>query len=72
MLCSTIITSIGLVSDILGVILIYFWGLPNREHEKVKWECDPIIRKRMKKRSKWGLILLIFGFVLQLLGNCIK
>ena len=72
-----VINSVGLALDILGVILLFLYGLPeeisktgarhlvleDEEKEEVeKW-------KRYKKKSYLGLALLVIGFSLQLVSN---
>ena len=73
-----VINSAGLVLDIGGVVLLFIYGLPsevnksggviiewpdpNSEQEQRKW-------KSYKRRSHWGLFLLVFGFLLQLVSN---
>ena len=71
-----IINTVGLAFDIVGVILLFFYGLPEpisktgaghltwgeNEEEATKWRL-------YKTRSCWGLALLIIGFSLQLLSN---
>ena len=78
-LSPAVISSAGLILDILGVILLFYYGLPeeisktgrgdlftwgSHEEEAKKW-------KRYKKRSYWGLALLVLGFSLQLVSNWI-
>lgn len=63
------VNSIGLLFDIIGVLLIYFYGLPNRAAEKLRWESDLEKEKKLKHRSIWGLIFIGIGFVLQLISN---
>jgi hypothetical protein len=63
------INSIGLVFDIIGVLLIYFYGLPNRSAEEVKWESNVDKEKQLKRLSLFGLIFIGFGFILQLISN---
>ncbi len=73
-----VINSAGLAFDIGGVILLFRyglpaevsksggtrleWGNPDSEQEQRKW-------KRYKRRSNWGLFLLVLGFFLQLVSN---
>lgn len=71
---STVLSSIGLFTDIVGAVIIFknapdnflifdggtFGGrLTEEEKRKLK----------KNKRMKLGLMLMIFGFFLQLLGN---
>ena len=71
-----VVNSAGLALDIGGVILLFFYGLPEEisktgaghltwgedKEEAKKW-------KRYKRRSRWGLVLLVWGFFLQLVSN---
>ena len=76
------INSLGLALDIIGVILLFIFGLPSRfvtdgpprellsfgvdtdgvEQWKKKW-------KRYDRWSRFGLVLLVVGFVLQIVSN---
>ena len=75
-----VINSAGLALDIAGVILLFIYGLPedvsksggmvigypnhDKEKEVRKW-------KSYKKKSYLGLVLLVLGFLLQLVSNWI-
>ena len=76
-LCPDVINSVGLVFDIGGVILLFFYGLPAdvsktgetsflladaNEEEANKWQ-------RYNKISYLALVFLGFGFFLQLVSN---
>jgi len=75
-----IINSIGLILDIIGVVLIFFFGIPRKidssgyiflaveeedEKEKKSGKLYNIL-------SHLGLILVFIGFALQLLSNFMK
>ena len=78
------LVSIGLVLDIVGVILLFFYGLPNNipapssgtvivwpggeANESEKEEYRKELKK-YKRLSRLGIILLLVGFGLQLIGN---
>ena len=74
--------TIGLLFDILGAILLFFYGLPNpidmgqnlpyKEHEKHLRETGQLNPeyRRYKSLSRCGIALLIIGFALQIAGNC--
>lgn len=70
----SLINSLGLAFDILGVILLFFYE-PPKETYGILLESAPSEEQRNKtyksKRrwSKWGLISLIFGFLLQIISN---
>lgn len=69
------LTLIGLILDIFGVAIIYFWGLP----EKIDKDGDILLslggadKEEIKKAKKYdfmstiGLGMLIVGFSLQAL-----
>ena len=74
------LNTLGLISNILGVILIFFYGLPQPSHDAREFlelvdntieEKNIEIRKR-KARYKFfayfALILLLTGFALQFLA----
>lgn len=77
MTAQQIANCIGLTFDIVGVIMLFFIGLPSDldKHGAIystvnindtyanKW-------KKVNKLSKTGLSLIIFGFALQLLSTC--
>jgi hypothetical protein len=74
--------SIGLVCDIVGAGLLFFFGVPpmvnpsgrifmTREMRVVGTDPAAIRRaKRYERLGRLGLILLIVGFALQFLSNC--
>lgn len=84
--CSKIINSIGLLCDIAGAIIIFKFGLPPAIEKNRTGHIDIIDGSgfntnrqneidednKYKKWNKIGLILLILGFVLQLVSNFIK
>lgn len=69
------INSIGLIFDIIGVIIIFIFGLPssvNRKGVLLKEVSGFNDDKKYKRVLYWaygGLSLLIIGFVLQLISN---
>lgn len=74
-----LVSSSGLMLDIVGVILIFLYGLPealSREgHQyiitKQKDEKEALKAKKYDFRARIGLTLLILGFALQLVGHWI-
>jgi accessory gene regulator protein AgrB len=72
---STIINIIGLFFDILGVVLLFFYEPPKPESHALLLESAPSkedrekVRKRKRKFSVLGLVLLIIGFSLQIISN---
>ena len=74
-----VVSSIGLILDIAGVVLLFLFGLPanvretggtillfggGKSTEEAKRE-----HRRYKLVSRIGLVCLIFGFSLQLISN---
>ena len=76
---SNLINSLGLFLDIIGVILIWNFGLPDsisREgHTFITTEgSDEREKARAARYDRWskiGLSLVIVGFVVQLVSNFI-
>lgn len=77
--CSDLLNSIGLFLDIIGVIILWRFGLPETINRKgysymVREEIDEEQIKRVKKYDKYsfvGLCILITGFVFQIVSNFI-
>jgi hypothetical protein len=74
--CSKILTAIGLITDILGVILLFLYGLPSKVVEPPKLllegdvgDDDQKKNEFIKKMSYLGLALLILGFTFQLVAT---
>lgn len=76
---SLIFNSVGLLFDIAGVILIYFFWIP-KSIDTEKWtavmifkydetEEDKKERKKYKVIGNLWLLLLILWFILQLISN---
>lgn len=74
---ANLVSSFGLVLDIVGAVLIYLYGLPENISrtgvvsitlEQVD-ENEIIKAKKYDLKSRIGIILLILGFFLQLVGN---
>jgi hypothetical protein len=69
--------TLGLVLDIIGVLLIYLYGIPNDLNAKglIYKVCegtdeDEVKKyKKCKRRSDFGLILVLIGFVFQLISS---
>ena len=74
-----IISSVGLILDIVGALLIWKYGLPESINRKgmgflvlESVDDEQILKaKRYDRLSKIGLSLLILGFSLQLLSNLV-
>ena len=77
--CSDTVNSIGLLLDIAGAILLWKYGLPESISREgtiplVIGQIDGAEVAKAKTYdcwSKFGLTLLILGFVLQLISNFI-
>ncbi len=64
------ISSLGLFLDIIGISLIYKYGLPNVVPSGGKFGAsNPNEEKLYKQQSAFGLRLIIYGFVLQIVSN---
>jgi hypothetical protein len=70
-----IVNSIGLIFDIIGAYLIWKYGLPTTAFLDDQFSHLPSgrvqINKPTDKRSYWGLLLLMVGFIFQLASNFI-
>ena len=79
MVTSNLMNSIGLIIDIIGVILIFLYGISPMLDVKgtvflVAEQEDEVEKKKAKKFqciSRFGLIMVIVGFFLQLTSNLI-
>lgn len=69
------ISIIGLTIDIVGVIILFYTGLPFKLPERDLYIEEPITKQQEKKDKKQkclaylGLSLLILGFVVQILAS---
>lgn len=66
------VDSLGLVLDVAGVILLYFYGLPSRIHTPSKLLTEEgLTDKELDENKKiefWsgvGLVMIAIGFILQ-------
>jgi hypothetical protein len=73
-----VINTVGLASNMAGVVVAFFYGFPQPSHEEgvfiVTEEATPDVtrrRKRYKVLSQCGLGLMFVGFGLQLLATWI-
>ena len=77
--CSSLINSAGLIFDIVGAITLWRYGLPEAISRDglelvITSEVNEDEKTKAKKYDCWskiGLLLLIAGFVLQLVSNFI-
>ncbi|HEV8515128.1 MAG TPA: hypothetical protein VGQ59_17725 [Cyclobacteriaceae bacterium] len=70
---------IGLILDMIGVVLLFFFGLRSRlDEDKPDSPMQILARKfdprekQYKRLSSIGFILVFLGFVLQLMGAIMK
>lgn len=64
-------SNIGLALDIIGVTILYYRGFPvSIDMGSRMGEGGPVVKTHW--HAKVGFILLIVGFVLQLVGNIAK
>jgi len=77
MTTSNLVNSIGLVCDIIGAVLIWLYGLPKPISrsgaihlilEQID-EAEIAKSKRFDCIARCGIVLLVGGFVLQLVSN---
>ena len=76
---AAIINSAGLFLDIVGIILLFFFGMPSRVNEGppvLSFGEDLDSTKQREKQwkqyqlvSRFALVLLILGFALQIVSN---
>ncbi len=73
-----LISSIGLILDMIGVLLLFKYGLPSKISEGEGLTIDEseeaeTKRNKINANIKWrayiGLALILMGFVLQLIGT---
>lgn len=82
---STLINSIGLISDMVGVVILFYFGpptlditrdgykiLPFNPNDDAETEKNKALAKKHDLFSKIGLGLLFLGFLLQLVSNWCK
>jgi len=69
-----LLNSVGLIFDIVGVVIVWRYGLPGLltdEGEMITTgKEDEIAKAKCYKRiSRWGMGSLVLGFSLQLISN---
>ena len=82
LLSDNVINSVGLFLDIIGVILMFIFGLPSRfvsdgpPTNTISFGWDPDSVKQWEKQWNWykfwswfALGLLVLGFFLQIVSN---
>lgn len=62
----------GLILNIGGVILLFIHGMPPKYNEGYTEIISKNDYKNSKKWSKWALILIFLGFVLQMLSSIMQ
>ena len=71
------LTNYGLLLDVIGSVLMFFYGMPEKglfRDGSIAWmgdkpEEDKDEAKEIHSKAQLGLILFIMGFVFQLIGN---
>lgn len=72
--CASIVNTVGLAFDIIGVVLLFFYEPPKETHALLL-QSAPSKEERKKtknlkrKFSGLALVLLIIGFLLQIVSN---
>ena len=74
---ANIINSLGLSLDIVGVVLLFRYGLPPEDVSRtgaqhLTWGTDPAVREKGSRyvRMSWvALCCLVMGFALQIVSN---
>ena len=83
---ATLLASVGLGMDAVGVLLLFFYGLPSRVsgppfhgaearvvkgdvYESDKYKVNKRKFERAVRRARFGLLLMIGGFWLQIVSN---
>jgi len=71
MTSAQIANSVGLGFDILGVILVWKYALPNRVQKEDVWKTDPYEKKEKNFNilDNIGIVLILLGFLYQLISN---
>jgi hypothetical protein len=67
-------SSAGLILDIIGVLIVFYYGLPSKVkitrktvfHQSKEQEND---EKRIRRKAQIGLALIVLGFILQFIGT---
>lgn len=76
----TLVNSLGLLSDVVGVVLLYFYGLPTEISRSgairfIAEQTDTEELRLTRRYDRWarvGLACLLLGFLLQLVSNFVK
>jgi hypothetical protein len=80
MIPATGVNSAGLVCDIVGVVIVWYYGLPSEVSRsganylllEQPNDAEKALARHYDRLSRVGLILLILGFVLQLASNFLR
>lgn len=62
---------IGLILDIVGVVIVYLYGIPPKYDQGYTEMMPQEEYDRTKRKSTIGFVLLLLGFVSQLLSYII-
>ena len=82
---SSLINSIGLLCDMVGVVILFYFGpptlnitcdgykiLPFNPNDEAETKNNKSLAEKHNRLSKLGLGLLFIGFLLQLVSNWCK
>jgi hypothetical protein len=69
---SSNVNTVGLVLDIIGVIIIFRHGIPPSIDEGHTEIMPKELEKKHRKKSKLGIILILIGFLIQIISNYIS
>lgn len=73
-MCAIMISSIGLLIDFIGAIMIWKFVpslFEENEHGDIT-PSSPFDDEKKNKYSKLGMLLIAIGFIFQLIGNIIQ
>ena len=82
---SSLINSVGLICDMVGVVILFYFGPPTlnitrdgykillfNPNDEAETENNKALADKHDRLSKLGLGLLFVGFLLQLMSNLCK
>jgi len=76
---SSTVCSLGLILDIIGVVILFFYGLPSKFHTPPKLLLEQglnkdelLENKKIQSRANRGLILIAIGFILQVVSQWLR
>ncbi len=66
---ATFVNTVGLGLDVAGVVLIFFFGIPNSYADSFTWGGNPAKKRIHRVLSGIGCALVVLGFGLQIASN---